>query len=375
LISCNDPHEYLVDDEFTPYIRQFELQSELRGKTIDLEKTGLIVEFADLKDNQAGLCHYEKPIRIQIDKSYWQAVGKSQNADLMKEELLFHELGHGILGRSHINNTLENGDWKSVMCGGDKVNDRSWNINYRGMRRTYYIDELFDEKVAAPDFAGLKFNTDTSGFSSKFFLNFDTNKPSDTGWETTSNNNYNISIENQHLKFTSNINSSCILLIPTNVNIQYGFIFDCDIQCQSASTKNQFGIIFGNNSNNVENLEYFCINNAQNMYMGNRKCYSYNTEITKNEILPNVFNHLKIIQSDNMLYYFINNTYVYCSEPEPDIQGNQFGFIVPGNGIVRIDNFRIAIRNMTGLKVNNTELQKISFTVSPVSETKSEFIK
>lgn len=375
MISCNNPHEYLVDEEFTQFVRQFELQSELHGKTIDLEKTGLIVEFADLKDNQAGLCHYEKPIRIQIDKSYWQAVSKSQNADLMKEELLFHELGHGILGRSHINSTLENGDWKSVMCGGDKVDDRSWNINYRGMRRKYYIDELFDENVAAPDFAGLKLKTDTSGFSSKVFFNFDTNKPADTGWEASNKNEYNINIENQQLKFTSKINSSCILLITTSVNIQSDFIFDCDIQCQSATNKNQFGIIFGNNNNSAENLEYFCINNGQNMYMGNRKCYSYNTEITKNEIQSNKFNNVKIIKIDNMLYYFINNSYVYCSEPESNIQGNQFGFIVPGNGIARIDNFRIALRKQSGMNVKNTEIKNFNFTVSPVSETKSEFIK
>lgn len=375
LISCNNPHEYLVDKEFTQFVGQFELQSELRGKTIDLEKTGLIVQFADLKDNQAGLCHFEKPIRIQIDKSYWQAIGKSQNADVMKEELLFHELGHGILGRSHNNSTLENGEWKSVMCGGDKVSDRSWNINYRGIRRKYYIDELFDEYTSAPDFAGLKLKTDTSGFYSKVFLNFDTNKPSDTGWDATNNNSYSINFVNQYLQFSSKISTSCILLIPTGVNILSDFIFDCNIQCQSVSNKNQYGIIFGDNNKNAENLEYFCINNAQNMYMGNRKCYSYNTEITKNEIQPVEFNHLKIIKIENMLYYFINNSYVYCSEPESNIQGNQFGFIVPGNGIVRIDNFRIAVRNLNGLKVKNTELQKFSFTVSPVSETKSEFIK
>ncbi len=375
LISCNDPHEYLVDDEFTQYVAQFELQAELHGKTIDTETTGLIVEFADLKDNQAGLCHYEKPVRIQIDRSYWQAVSKSQNAELMKEELLFHELGHGILGRSHTNSTLENGDWKSVMCGGDKVSDRSWNINYRGIRRKYYIDELFNENIAEPDFARLQLKTDTSGFYSNVFLNFNTNKPSDTGWEETNNNSYNINFVNQQLQFTSKISSSAILLIKTAVNILSDFILDCDIQCQSADNKNQYGITFGNNNNNEENLEYFCINNVQKMYMGNRKCYSYFTEITKKEILPNKFNHLKIIKTENMLYYFINDIYVYCSEPDPGIQGNQFGFFVPGKAIVRIDNFRIATRNIAGMNVKSAGIQKSDFTFSPVNEIKCDLMK
>jgi len=37
-----------------------------RGKDFDLQNTGLIVEFADLKDEQAGLCHYENPSGLKL---------------------------------------------------------------------------------------------------------------------------------------------------------------------------------------------------------------------------------------------------------------------------------------------------------------------
>jgi len=143
-ISCKDTNEYRVNDEFTPYVQKFIDEAALRGKTYDFEKTGLIIEFANLDNDVAGLCHYEDPIRIQIDKDYWNALQGTEGEELMKEDLIFHEMGHGILGRKHINDILENGDWKSIMCGGDKVDDRPWNINYRGFRRTYYLDELFN---------------------------------------------------------------------------------------------------------------------------------------------------------------------------------------------------------------------------------------
>ena len=68
--ACADIHEYRVDDEFLPYIDRFEHEAQKYGRQINFENTGLIVEFADLKDNQAGLCYAEKPIRIEIDRAY-----------------------------------------------------------------------------------------------------------------------------------------------------------------------------------------------------------------------------------------------------------------------------------------------------------------
>ena len=162
--ACADIHEYRVDDEFLPYIDRFEHEAQKHGRQINFENTGLIVEFADLKDNQAGLCYAEKPIRIEIDRAYWAAIATTQGADLMRENLLFHELGHGVLGREHLNSTLSNGDWKSMMCGGDRVDNRPWNINYRGVRRDYYVDELFNESSPEPDFSSSKLPVDTSGF-------------------------------------------------------------------------------------------------------------------------------------------------------------------------------------------------------------------
>jgi len=114
--ACN-PHEYRIDPAFTDYLQRFKTEGASRGHNLTPETSGLIMEFGTLADGTAGLTHYETPVRIQIDKTYWNAISNTAGADMMKEDLIFHELGHALLGRPHINDVLPNGDWKSVMCG------------------------------------------------------------------------------------------------------------------------------------------------------------------------------------------------------------------------------------------------------------------
>ena len=361
--ACADIHEYRVDDEFLPYIDRFEHEAQKHGRQINFENTGLIVEFADLKDNQAGLCYAEKPIRIEIDRAYWAAIATTQGADLMRENLLFHELGHGVLGREHLNSTLSNGDWKSMMCGGDKVDNRPWNINYRGVRRDYYVVELFNVSSPEPDFSSSKLPVDTSGFSTKLLLNFDTDKKSDRGWDVVDNQGYAISFENKKLKFNSKISSSFVMIAGANVDVLSDFSFEAKIKCQTVTKTDQFGIVFGSNNNESVDVEYLNVNNDRKMYTGNRNCYSFYTQLSKNEIRENAENKLKIVKKGSMQYYFINDVYVYCTETSVTSQGDKFGFMVSGNGVLWLDDFKISVKTNQLSRINMVESGKISFSV------------
>lgn len=347
--SCNNENEYRVEGEFEEYVVRFENEASERNLTLNLHNDGLIIEFADLKDNQAGLCHYENPIRIEIDRTYWQAISPTKGADYMKENLLFHELGHGILKRDHLNTTLENDDWKSIMCGGDKVDNRPWNINYRGLRRDYYVDELFNESTSVPDFSSMQLRVDTSGYIQQKYLSFDTEKNADSGWSMSDNVNYTISIDNKRLKFQSKIDYPYFIFTESSVDVLSDFSFQVEIQCQPLNTTDQYGIIFGLN-NSSENIEYFSINNSQKMYTGNRLWYSYYTELTKSAIKSGENNKLFVLKKGTMLYYFINDVYVYCSEIEITESGKYFGFIVPSNGTVWLDNMSINVSNSSNSK-------------------------
>lgn len=347
--SCNNENEYRVEGEFEEYVVRFENEASERNLPLNLHNDGLIIEFADLKDNQAGLCHYENPIRIEIDKTYWEAISPTKGADYMKENLLFHELGHGILKRDHLNTTLENDDWKSIMCGGDKVDNRPWNINYRGLRRDYYVDELFNESTSVPQFSSMQLRVDTSGYIQQKYLSFDTEKNADSGWSMSDNVNYSISIDNKKLKFQSKIDYPYFIFTESSVDVLSDFSFQVEIQCQPLNTTDQYGIIFGLN-NSSENIEYFSINNSQKMYTGNRLWYSYYTELNKSVIKSGESNKLFVFKKGTMLYYFINDVYVYCSEIEITESGKYFGFIVPSNGTVWLDNMSINVSNSSNSK-------------------------
>ncbi len=370
LASCGHSNEHRVEAEFTVYVQRFQDEATKHGKNFDLVNGGLIVEFADLKDGEAGLCHYEKPIRIEIDKTYWAAISKYADADLMKEDLLFHELGHGFLRRKHLNSLLENGDWKSIMCGGDKVNDRSWNINYHGVRRAYYLNELFNESTPAPDFSSLQLLVDTTGYVPLYSLNF--NSQAQAGWSLVDATNYSTTLTTDgKLKFQSKIAQAYLVSLTPPTAVSFNFSYELTIENSIGVSVDQYGIIFGvipdgSNGNNSP-IEYFNINKNKKMFMGNRTFYSFFTELDESKILLAGKNKLKVFKIGSMIYYFINNTYTYCSEIVTTGGLNKFGFMVPPQGTVLVDNFLISQSRSSGAPARVAVNKPISFEITPIN--------
>jgi hypothetical protein len=359
--SCTNSHEYKIDPEFTAYLQRFEAEGASRGHTFDPQTSGLIMEFGNLSDNNAGLTHFEMPIRIQIDKTYWKTVSNSSGADLMKEDLIFHELGHALLGRDHLNATLENDDWKSIMCGGIKVNNRSWNINYRGERRNYYVDELFNKLTPAPDFSSMKLPIDTTGFSTLYQLNFDSQ--AHAGWTLGEDSVHKISLDNKRLMFQSKVNQVYLVFInlTTALSLSSDFSYELTFYYPVGDLTNQFGLVFGptvtGTTGSNESVEYFTITNQQKMYMGNQSWYSFYTELSEPEIAPAGINKLKIFKTETMIYYFINDVYCYRTEMEAASNLNSFGFRVPPQSTLWVDNFKISKKESTNSSTKVKQLQ------------------
>ena len=378
LSSCKDHNEYRVDSEFTEYLQRFEDEAAKRGRTFNVKTEGLIIEFAKLKDNSAGLTHYEDPIRVEIDQTYWNDISKTAGADLMKEDLIFHELGHGLLNRTHLNDSFENGDWKSIMCGGDKVNDRAWNINYHGERRAYYLNELFDQSTAAPNFASNQLLVDTLGFSPSLLLSFDT--PAQSGLKIEDIPKYKTSIDNTgRLSFQSKVADVYLVYLRDSlINLQSDFSFQLTIQSSSLNINDQYGLLFGTipvkTTSYPESVDYFTINNNQKMYMGNRTWYSFFTELTKPIILANGKNTLKVFKISGMLYYFINNQYCYSNEMVGTDPGNHFGFMVPSKGTVWLDNLIISQKKGSNKSTKVLRSQSVEFEVTTVKSLNKRIV-
>lgn len=138
---------YDVPTGIQEYIDLFQQEAEMRG--IDLVVDDLVVVYmSDLSLDgvgAAGLCYSETEeaaptIHLDTLSDNWTA------GPYTREALVFHELGHCVLGRGHTSELLLNSNYKSIMKpSGDPIYN-----SFTLYKREYYIDELFDENTPPP---------------------------------------------------------------------------------------------------------------------------------------------------------------------------------------------------------------------------------
>ena len=161
LTQCTSHDEpeliYEVSEEFQPIVEQFILEAGNRG--FQYEINNLILRYDDELDpkfccesNVISSNPNEQKIILINSTICWVN-------DFQKEALIFHELGHCFLGRYHDESLLPNNDPKSMMVKDDisvyspcvyAFGDDDCNFTFK---RTYYLDELFNEDTAIPDWA------------------------------------------------------------------------------------------------------------------------------------------------------------------------------------------------------------------------------
>ncbi len=138
--QCGDSDTYIlkeeVDEEIIGYFISFALEGELRGRSINWNFEKVSTEFVDSDSDVIGNCmtFSDGTNLINVDKTNWNA-----SSDLKKEFLIFHELGHCVLERSHTNAATARGTCKSIMNSGENI----CITNYSFSTRDAYLDELF----------------------------------------------------------------------------------------------------------------------------------------------------------------------------------------------------------------------------------------
>ncbi len=92
---------YAAPAELNVYVQKFIKEGRKRGFNLNLEQEAIVLEFGNLPGNNGGKCVSDDyPKRIMIDRGRWKLINQSQ-----QEALIYHELGHCILGRKHKNET------------------------------------------------------------------------------------------------------------------------------------------------------------------------------------------------------------------------------------------------------------------------------
>ncbi|HEY5825801.1 MAG TPA: hypothetical protein VIT44_15610 [Cyclobacteriaceae bacterium] len=177
-IACSKDDD-AIPSAFSDYVNRFVAEGKVRGQSIDV--SALSVNFVE-ETELAGYCGYGTvdPPRVQIRQTdnCWMT-----RSDMDKEILLFHELGHAILRRQHTNDTLPNGDYKSMMIGSNQFNIYN---SHTPEKIAFYLDELFNPfTTTAPAWSNAKTQRveimrDSIAASNSWFFD-NTREPEDKG--------------------------------------------------------------------------------------------------------------------------------------------------------------------------------------------------
>jgi hypothetical protein len=128
-----------VDRKLWPYFQKFEEEGNARGLDIDLSNSNISGDIININFNGVvGVCLKESeiPNKILLDTAFW-----NRSSNLVKELIIFHELGHCYLGRSHSDEVASSGFCASIMRSG-----RSGCLDhYNSKTRSKLLDELFLE--------------------------------------------------------------------------------------------------------------------------------------------------------------------------------------------------------------------------------------
>ncbi|WP_338870244.1 hypothetical protein WBJ53_22240 [Spirosoma sp. SC4-14] len=159
LTGChsNEPaaKTYSVATDIEPYVQSF--RDELKKRNLAIEVDNIIVAFdtGQSHDDVCGSCLLQsgQTPRITINSNDFCWAKASINE---RECLIFHELGHCLLGRGHQTKRFPNQAYVSLMNPDDRAiyapcqypigND----ICDKRYRRDYYLNELFDSTTATP---------------------------------------------------------------------------------------------------------------------------------------------------------------------------------------------------------------------------------
>ncbi|MCB0647426.1 MAG: hypothetical protein KDC49_12245 [Saprospiraceae bacterium] len=128
-----------VDADLRPFFERFSEEAQLRGRAINVMDSNIIATLTtSLPLNIIGQCQRNSalPNEVKISKATFLSYSYIE-----KEYLIFHELGHCILRRSHIDDKDLSGNCKSIMESGLGTCRRI----YANGNRTNYLDELFSQ--------------------------------------------------------------------------------------------------------------------------------------------------------------------------------------------------------------------------------------
>lgn len=134
LLSCIPDYSEYLDPDLAQYYHTFQIEAVRLG--VNLPSKSIVLTWKELEVDRAHFHTGKTSIKICINSNFFS---RDSEYNYKLEATIFHELGHGLLNRSHIDPV--NGIETSLMTVPGMRKD--W-IN--GTKREYYLRELFGIK-------------------------------------------------------------------------------------------------------------------------------------------------------------------------------------------------------------------------------------
>lgn len=211
--NCNKSKNKIVDRELAPFVDRF--FEEAKSRNVEVSDDNLEVVFRDLSDEGVcGLGYFKfegtdlRKVEITPDFFCW-----GFQDDFAKENLVFHELGHAILRKTHVNTSLPNGAPSTMMCDGNKCDVFAFYDQYTQGKRPYYLDKLFGVAAGIPDWGRIKRKA-TPFFEERI----ETNNPKGTleFSDIKAANNFTYAVVNNPITNSKNIKIEALQKIPNS---------------------------------------------------------------------------------------------------------------------------------------------------------------
>jgi len=298
------------------------------GAWMTLYKNQFKTETQNERPQVSIVCNFSKPTKTQPSLLTFNEV-----------TTLFHEFGHCFLNRTHTNEILPNGEWKSLMRGGTLPNNRSYVINFRGFRKDFYWDELFDPETSTPEWAtrSQKLNIDE-------YLYTEITKLSDPkalsqDWDKPDSSHANYIIEDSG--YTIN-NLSNQKLAVTSVSVPVistsNFIIDSKVGFKLSEAEEGIGLMFGER----DSLDYIAFTPRLGLKLGNLSQFRPYVTIPLNSNRKKEWHKITIQKKQHELLYFINDELVYHKSAGPFVADSLYvGYYVAPNNTLDIADVEI----------------------------------
>jgi hypothetical protein len=361
LFSCgngDDDTPSTVDSALEPYLDHFIEEGVKRGKILNInKKSGIIMEFADLTPPTIGLCYSSLPVRIQIDRTYWRETANSANRENLREDLVFHELGHGFLKRGHRNDSLPNNEWTSMMCGEPQVNERGWAVNFNGYRKNYYLDELFNENTPAPDWSNPVAFDGNKGYLWRF------TDYSSLGPSSSTKGEFTLKTGNGVYEISSSDNENKLFPLYPLTLITADFYMEIEMFVSFGLKESLSGLFAGYQLELNQDINYFTISSGSRSAACNTKCTvaPFAEVLVIDKFQKESYNKLALCKRGGELFFYINDKLVYRNDYKlkghsNDYQPyNMFGIAVPAKGSVFIRNLALYAEQPPVLRAGEPE--------------------